>query len=140
MHFFDTTPAGRILNRFSKDVLTADQQLPETVITYLSTSANVLTTIVMISTSTPFFLPCLIPIFFIYIHAQRFYINTSREVKRLDSVSRSPIYAFFSEVLTGLMTIRAFQAQGTFMERMYMMVDRNQRVRTYPWCVCHAMI
>jgi ATP-binding cassette subfamily C (CFTR/MRP) protein 1 len=56
----------------------------------------------------------------------RYYLATSRELKRLDAVSRSPIYAWFSESLAGLSTIRAFNQQSVFIARNENYLDRNQ--------------
>jgi ABC-type multidrug transport system fused ATPase/permease subunit len=59
--------------------------------------------------------------------ACRYYLATSRELQRLNAVSRSPIISWFSESLTGLSTIRAFNQQAVFTEINERRVDRNQR-------------
>lgn len=67
---------------------------------------QVLVTIVVISTVTPFFLIALIPIAYLYFRSQQYYVRTSRALKRLESVSRSPLYAQFGETNEGIVTIR----------------------------------
>ena len=106
MSFFDTTPIGRVLNRFSKDMYTIDSQLPTTLRAYLGTLSSVIGTIFVISSVTPWFMLSLLPIGAYYASNQRFFVATYRELRRLDSVSRSPIYALFGETLDGVSTVR----------------------------------
>jgi len=126
MAFFDTTPIGRIINRFSKDMYTIDEQLVATLRSYLATLANVFSTIIVISGVTPIFTLCLIPILIFYAMQQAYFTMTYRELKRLDSIGRSPIYALLGETLDGVTTIRAFGAQSTLANRLETMLDRQQ--------------
>jgi len=127
MSFFDTTPLGRVTNRFSKDIYTLDENLPNTVHLYLTTLSTVIGTLIVVCVVTPFFAIALIPIILFYVHSQRYFLKTSRELKRIESVSRSPIYALFSETLDGLASVRAFHAEERFMLRNKDLLDRNQR-------------
>eukprot|EP01090_Pellita_catalonica_P003045 TRINITY_DN12673_c0_g1_i1.p1 TRINITY_DN12673_c0_g1~~TRINITY_DN12673_c0_g1_i1.p1 ORF type:complete len:852 (+),score=181.61 TRINITY_DN12673_c0_g1_i1:353-2557(+) len=127
MSFFDTTPTGRILNRFTKDIYTIDQVLPRTVGMFLSTAFSSVATVAVIAFVTPFFLCALLPLGYIYYAVQQYYITSSRELKRLDSISRSPIYANFSETLNGVTTIRAFDDAPRFVVSNEQKVDRNMR-------------
>ncbi|GMH62121.1 hypothetical protein TL16_g03408 [Triparma laevis f. inornata] len=127
MSFFDTTPLGRILNRFSKDTYTLDQQMSATVRMYLGTLSSVIGTLIVISTVTPWFLITLPPILIFYLGKQKYFTKTYRELKRLDSVSRSPIYALFGETLEGVATIRAFKAQSVLKKRIMRLLDENQK-------------
>merc|ERR1711871_970606 len=127
MSFFDTTPLGRIMNRFSKEIYTVDNNIPGTLNAFLQCSFKVVSTIILISTITPFFLVLLPFIMRIYYMAQKYYISTARELKRLDSVSRSPIFAMFGETLDGLVTIRAYGSSGDFRNKNYDLLDKNQR-------------
>jgi len=80
-----------------------------------------------ISIVTPSFLLGLIPIALLYRFAQRYYIKTSRELTRIESTSRSPIYAMFAETLDGIATLRAFQCERRLTEKCYALLDANQR-------------
>lgn len=127
MQFFDTTPLGRIVNRFAKDVDVVDNQLPMNVKSWLRCFFQVVGTIAIISWSTPYFLAAIVPLGIIYILVQRFYVATSRQLKRLESVSRSPIYSHFSETLAGTSTIRAYAKRAEFIVESETKVDYNQQ-------------
>ncbi|XP_063922468.1 multidrug resistance-associated protein 1 isoform X1 [Zophobas morio] len=129
--FFDVTPVGRILNRFSKDVDTLDNILPMTIRGWITCFFSVLGTLVVISYTTPIFISVIVPIGILYYFIQRFYVATSRQLKRLESVSRSPIYSHFGETITGVQAIRAFREQDRFIRESEHKVDVNQ-VCYYP--------
>uniref|UniRef100_A0A672Q4D1 ABC-type glutathione-S-conjugate transporter n=1 Tax=Sinocyclocheilus grahami TaxID=75366 RepID=A0A672Q4D1_SINGR len=112
--FFDTTPIGRIINRFSKDIYVIDEVLPSTVLMFLGTFFASLSTMIVIIFSTPIFALVIGPLALIYFFVQRFYVATSRQLKRLESVSRSPIYSHFSETITGTSVIRAYGRNTAF--------------------------
>ena len=82
---------------------------------------------IVIGISTPWFLLLVIPLGFVYYSYQKYYIRTSRELKRLDSVSKSPIYAHFSETLGGTSTIRAYRQQQRFCLENEWRMDGNLR-------------
>ncbi|KAF5844535.1 hypothetical protein GGP41_007571 [Bipolaris sorokiniana] len=123
MSFFETTPAGRILNRFSR----VDEVLARTFNMLFVNSARAGFTLVVISWTTPVFVALILPLGALYLYIQRYYLRTSRELKRLDSVSRSPIYAHFQESLSGMSTIRAYNQQKRFEMENEWRVDANLR-------------
>ncbi|XP_048247829.1 multidrug resistance-associated protein 1-like isoform X2 [Haliotis rufescens] len=125
MSFFDTTPIGRIVNRFSRDVETVDNNLPSLLRQWINMVFNVISTIIVISYSTPIFLVVIIPLGFLYWLVQRFYIPTSRQLKRIESTTRSPIYTHFSETITGASSIRAYGATDRFYTESQERVDKN---------------
>ncbi|KAF2181672.1 multidrug resistance-associated protein 1 [Zopfia rhizophila CBS 207.26] len=127
MSFFETTPAGRILNRFSSDIYRVDEVLARTFNMLFVNSARAGFTLVVISASTPLFITLIIPLGALYLYIQRYYLRTSRELKRLDSISRSPIYAHFQESLSGISTIRAYSQQKRFELENEWRVDANLR-------------
>ncbi|XP_043526934.1 multidrug resistance-associated protein 1 isoform X5 [Frieseomelitta varia] len=126
MSFFDKTPTGRILNRLSKDTDVIDNTLPSILRSWIACLFGVIATLVVISVSTPEFIAIIVPISVIYYFVQRFYVASSRQLKRLESVSRSPIYSHFSETVSGAQMIRAFGVQNRFIEESESKVDFNQ--------------
>ncbi|KAH7041035.1 P-loop containing nucleoside triphosphate hydrolase protein [Microdochium trichocladiopsis] len=127
MSFFDTTPAGRILNRFSSDIYRVDEVLARTFNMLFVNLARSGFTLVVISVGVPPFVAFIIPLSLAYYWVQRYYLRTSRELKRLDSVSRSPIYAHFQESLGGISTIRAYRQQDRFELENEWRVDTNMK-------------
>lgn len=126
--FFDTNPVGRIINRFSKDQDAIDNLLPESLRGVLSTFASITAALVFISIKTsPYVILLLIPLLFAYYHYQNLYRNASRELKRLDNLTKSPLIAQFAETLTGLPTIRAYGRQAVFSERNAELLDANNQ-------------
>ncbi|KAI1280800.1 Multidrug resistance-associated protein 1 [Halotydeus destructor] len=126
MSFFDTTPLGRIVNRFSKDVDTVDSIIPQTLHGWLDCLLQVCVVIFMIGYATPYFLLLIVPAAVMYYHIQKFYLPTSRQLKRLESITQSPIYSHFSETLSGVSTIRAYKANQRFIAESDKKVDCNQ--------------
>ncbi|KYN22520.1 Multidrug resistance-associated protein 1, partial [Trachymyrmex cornetzi] len=124
--FFDTTPIGRIISRFAKDVDVLDTSLPPQISDTIYCLFEVIATLFVISYSTPIFIVVILPIGAIYYFIQRFYVATSRQLKRLESVSRSPIYSHFSESVTGAQIIRAYGVQEQFIHESENRVDFNQ--------------
>eukprot|EP00753_Platysulcus_tardus_P003847 PLAT12496.16.p1 GENE.PLAT12496.16~~PLAT12496.16.p1 ORF type:complete len:1587 (+),score=934.98 PLAT12496.16:2689-7449(+) len=127
MAFFDTTPIGRVLNRFSKDIYSVDESLPSVMNSSLFTVFTVLGTVVVIVSVTPFFLICILPLTWFYYSVQQYYVASSRELKRWDSVLRSPIYSHFSETVDGRATIKAFDVGQRFATQNSRLLNRNNR-------------
>ncbi|EDQ90327.1 uncharacterized protein MONBRDRAFT_18722 [Monosiga brevicollis MX1] len=125
MSFFDTTPLGRIVNRFSKDIYVLDETIPRSLRSFMSTFMQVVATIVVISVSTPLFMVIILPMSLLYYYVQRYYVATSRQLQRLESVSRSPIYAHFTETLHGVSNIRAYGKVPDFVQENEERVDFN---------------
>uniref|UniRef100_A0A6I8RP40 ATP binding cassette subfamily C member 3 n=1 Tax=Xenopus tropicalis TaxID=8364 RepID=A0A6I8RP40_XENTR len=137
--FYDTTPIGRIINRFSKDIYVIDEVIPGTILMFLATFFTSLSTMIVIVASTPLFAVVIIPLAIAYIFVQRFYVATSRQLKRLESVSRSPIYSHFSETITGASIIRAYGRQNSFIVLSDNKVDENQK-SYYPGIVSNRWL
>ncbi|KAI8353074.1 multi drug resistance-associated protein MRP [Mortierella sp. GBAus27b] len=127
MMFFDTTPMGRILNRFSKDQSMIDEVLPRSFSGFSYTLFQVASILAVVTLTTPSFIVVVIPFAFIYYWIQKYYLATSREVRRLESVTRSPIFAYFQETLGGITTIRAYRQQARFIQGNEHRLDQNLR-------------
>ncbi|KNE58349.1 hypothetical protein AMAG_03933 [Allomyces macrogynus ATCC 38327] len=125
--FFDQTPLGRILARFSKDVDQTDNTLIDAFRMFLRSVAMLLSVMALLVAATPFLAIPLVILLGIYLVIQRFYRATTRELKRLDSLTRSPLYAHIGESLNGLATIRAYAEQPRFLRRNAQLMDRNNR-------------
>ena len=126
MSFFDTTPLGRIVNRFARDVDVCDGALPTNIRYWLSVLVNFTFTILMIISIIPIIISVVIPTTILYFGIQRIYIRTSRQLKRLETVSRSPIYSHFTETLNGASVIRSFNKEKLFIAEAEKKVDENQ--------------
>uniref|UniRef100_A0A0K8SLI1 ABC-type glutathione-S-conjugate transporter n=1 Tax=Lygus hesperus TaxID=30085 RepID=A0A0K8SLI1_LYGHE len=139
MSFFDVTPLGRIVNRFSKDIDIMDNTLPMTLRGWTTCFFSVIGTLFVISYTTPTFVFVIIPVGFVYYFIQRFYVATSRQLKRLESVSRSPIYSHFGESVQGTSVLRAYNVQDRFIRESEEKVDFNQ-VCTYPGIIANRWL
>ncbi|KII85750.1 hypothetical protein PLICRDRAFT_144304 [Plicaturopsis crispa FD-325 SS-3] len=126
LSFFELTPTGRILNLFSRDTYVVDQILGRVIQNLVRTAAVTLSIVAIIGGSFPPFLIAVVPLGWFYSRVMTYYLATSRELKRLDAVSRSPIFAWFSESLAGVSTIRAFNQQDVFITKNERRIDRNQ--------------
>lgn len=108
MSFFHATPLGRIMNRFSKDQNDIDKTMEFAVGLLIRGFVQLTGAFVVIGLATPYTLLAFVPVLFGFVYVQRYFQRSSRELKRMDSVSRSPVYAHFSECLNGLSSIRAY--------------------------------
>ncbi|KAJ5602624.1 hypothetical protein N7537_005580 [Penicillium hordei] len=123
--FFDSTPLGQLMNRFSKDVESVDQEVAPVAIGMLHSLASVVMIVILISWITPGFLIAGVFITLVYTALGAVYLNSSRDLKRLESVQRSPLYQQFGETLNGIVTIRAYGDGPRFM------VDNHRRINAY---------
>uniref|UniRef100_A0A8C8B9T9 Uncharacterized protein n=1 Tax=Otus sunia TaxID=257818 RepID=A0A8C8B9T9_9STRI len=137
--FFDTTPTGRIVNRFAKDIFTIDETIPMSFRSWLSCFMAIISTLLMISLATPFFALIIIPLSIFYYFVLRFYVSTSRQLRRLDSVTRSPIYSHFGETVSGLSVIRAYGHQQRFLKQNESTMDINQK-SVHSWIVSNRWL
>jgi ABC-type multidrug transport system fused ATPase/permease subunit len=113
----DTTPIGRILNRFSRDQDSIDLMVMRMLENVLNISLSLVGIIVVIAIVTPWTLIPIGVVMLIYIGVERAYRHNNRELKRIESIARSPLYAHFAETLMGLSSIRAYRAQNIFLTR-----------------------
>lgn len=128
IRFFDSTPVGRILQRFSRDVESVDAHLQWSFSAAVHTLIQVMVSVVLILTVLPATAIFMGPVFWLYYHVQLTYRKSAREMKRLDSIARSPRYAHFKETLMGLPVIRAFGKQSWFSNEFYKKLEFSQRM------------
>ena len=117
--FFDSNPVGRIMNRFSKDVGCMDEVLPKTFLMAIQLVLLLLTTVLVPTVTNPWLLFVVVPMTGIVVCIAKYYLKTSRELKRLESICRSPVFSHISETLNGLDTIRTRGRQSDFVDQFY---------------------
>lgn len=127
LRFFEMTPSGRILNRTSKDAGDADSVLPDRWLIFSITTLRVASILITISYTAPPFVAVFVPFLFIYVTMLNYYRHTSRELQRLESTSRSPLFSSYTEMVNGLSTFRAFQWEQPIMEQFEAELEQNTR-------------
>ncbi|XP_077017993.1 ATP-binding cassette sub-family C member 10 isoform X2 [Tamandua tetradactyla] len=125
--FFDSTPTGRVLNRFSSDMACADDSLPFILNILLANAAGLLGLLAVLSSGLPWLLLLLPPLSIIYYRMQRHYRASSRELRRLGSLTLSPLYTHLADTLAGLSVLRAAGATHRFEEENQRLLELNQR-------------
>ncbi|XP_053528129.1 multidrug resistance-associated protein 1 isoform X1 [Artibeus jamaicensis] len=139
MSFFERTPSGNLVNRFSKEMDTVDSMIPQVIKMFMGSMFNVISACIIILLATPIAAVIIPPLGLIYFFVQRFYVASSRQLKRLESVSRSPVYSHFNETLLGVSVIRAFEEQERFIQQSDLKVDENQKAY-YPSIVANRWL
>ncbi|KAI6042761.1 hypothetical protein EDC04DRAFT_3058052 [Pisolithus marmoratus] len=129
----DATPRGRILNRFSKDMDSIDITLSNNVSTVSNALVNFTVAIITVIIFFPGFIIPAIAIAFFYRFVAIRYLNINRQLRRMESTSRSPIFSGFGELLDGIVTIRAFQSERRFREEFYKKVDVANKMYYNSW-------
>uniref|UniRef100_A0A674EB01 ABC-type glutathione-S-conjugate transporter n=1 Tax=Salmo trutta TaxID=8032 RepID=A0A674EB01_SALTR len=114
MSFFETTPSGNLLNRFAKEIDAIDCMIPDGLKMMLGYLFKLMEVCIIVMLATPFAAVVILPLAILYAFVQSFYVATSCQLRRLESVSRSPIYTHFNETVQGASVIRAFGEQHRF--------------------------
>ncbi|KAG8820432.1 hypothetical protein FRC19_008875 [Serendipita sp. 401] len=133
--FFDVTPIGRILNRFVADIGTVDGTVNNSARSALSGALNFVSSFIVIVYVVPTFAPFALFIAWLYVRLAPHYIRTSRDLRRLESISLSPAFAGFDELLHGLVHVRAFGAEQRYQDRFHHRVDTFQAFDHSYWLV-----
>ncbi|KFA47905.1 hypothetical protein S40293_05168 [Stachybotrys chartarum IBT 40293] len=131
--FFDVTPLGQLMNRFSKDLEAVDQEVAPAAVGVISCALSLVVTVVLIATITPGFLIAAIFIFALFYFVAIFYLRASRDLKRLESVHRSPLFQQFGETLSGMTTIRAYGDERRFIRDNLIKVNTQNRPFIFLW-------
>ncbi|OQR74348.1 multidrug resistance-associated protein 1-like [Tropilaelaps mercedesae] len=127
MSFFETTPVGRIVNRFSRDVAVVDLAVAETLHMWLFALIQLAGTVLAITQSMPVFFTAALPLSGLYYGFQLLYVGLSRQLQRLTSVTFSPIFSHFTESFAGIAIIRAFEVEKAFVRESSRRLDRSVR-------------
>ena len=124
MSFFDTTPLGRITNRFAKDVDIMDNNLTDAMRMYFLTLAMITSVFILIIVYFHYFAIALGPLFLMFLFSASYYRASAREIKRHESVLRSEVFARFGEGVSGIASIRAYGLQDYFNKGIQKAVDQ----------------
>jgi ABC-type multidrug transport system fused ATPase/permease subunit len=116
--WFDATPVGRISNRFSQDINSIDRELIGAIRGFFECFLGTAQVFVAVAINMPLLLIFLLPVITYVLWCTYLYVQASRELKRLESVAKSPVFVLFSETLNGLSTIRAFGQENRFFTDM----------------------
>ncbi|XP_055398814.1 ATP-binding cassette sub-family C member 4-like isoform X2 [Bubalus kerabau] len=127
--FFDRNPIGRILNRFSKDIGHMDDLLPLTFLDFIQTFLLVIGVVGVMVAAIPWIAIPVIPLGILFFVLWRYFLETSRDVKRLECTTRSPVFSHLASSLRGLWTIRAYKAEQKFQE----LFDAYQDLHSEAW-------
>ncbi|XP_047431165.1 ATP-binding cassette sub-family C member 9 isoform X2 [Mugil cephalus] len=125
IRFFDITPLGQILNRFSADTNIIDQHIPPTLESLTRSTLLCLSAIGVIASITPAFLIALVPLAVAFYFIQKYFRVASKDLQDLDDSTQLPLLCHFSETAEGLTTIRAFRHEARFKQRMLELTDTN---------------
>ncbi|KAJ7161288.1 P-loop containing nucleoside triphosphate hydrolase protein [Mycena crocata] len=133
--FFDVTPIGRILNRFTTDINTIDGALQNSARACLSGVLNFVASFSVILVVVPTFAPFALCIAWLYIRLAPRFVRASRDLRRLESISLSPAFAGFDELLRGIAHVRAFGMEQRYQNGFYAKVDKFQSFDHVYWLV-----
>ncbi|XP_015425504.1 PREDICTED: ATP-binding cassette sub-family C member 8 isoform X2 [Myotis davidii] len=125
MRFFETTPLGSILNRFSSDCNTIDQHIPSTLECLSRSTLLCVSALAVISYVTPVFLVALLPLAIVCYFIQKYFRVASRDLQQLDDTTQLPLLSHFAETVEGLITIRAFRYEARFQQKLLEYTDSN---------------
>nr|XP_056714411.1 multidrug resistance-associated protein 1-like isoform X2 [Euleptes europaea] len=125
LQYFETNPVGQIINRFTKDMFIVDIRFHYYLRTWLNCTLDVVGTILVIVYASPLFLLVVVPLGYLYFTIQRYYIASSRQIRRLAGASHTPVISHFSETLLGVSTVRAFGHQERFINQNKDVINEN---------------
>lgn len=121
--FFDTNPVGRILNRFSKDTGCMDDLLPGQSLFTIQLLFFVFSGTILSAVSNIWLSIVCIPLTFLFIFLARFYLRSSREMRRVEALTCSPMYSCIADTVAGLEIIRSSAMEEAFIYRLYRFVS-----------------
>ncbi|XP_012276632.1 multidrug resistance-associated protein 5 isoform X2 [Orussus abietinus] len=125
MRFFETTPVGRIQNMFSRDIDEVDNRLPFTLETIIQNVIVILFAVVGVCVVFPWFMVPLVVLGALYYYIGKVFRVAARDLRRIENVSRSPIFSFITTTIQGLSSIRAFNKEDESMAKFVQLFDFN---------------
>ncbi|KAK7008519.1 hypothetical protein R3P38DRAFT_2643731 [Favolaschia claudopus] len=125
------TPVGKILNRFSQDIQVSDMEFPFAFLNFAANVLNICGTFVFIAIATPLLVIALPFLMVFGGYFLRFYLATSKQFRRLETESRSPLYTLFGTTVSGLISVRAFRAEGFFRAQNAALINASQGALHY---------
>ncbi|XP_076790552.1 ATP-binding cassette sub-family C member 6 isoform X5 [Arvicanthis niloticus] len=126
--FFERTPVGNLLNRFSKETDTVDVDIPDKLRSLLTYAFGLLEVGLAVTMATPLAIVAILPLMLLYAGFQSLYVATSCQLRRLESASYSSVCSHMAETFQGSLVVRAFRAQAPFTAQHDALMDENQRV------------
>ncbi|KAJ2522195.1 hypothetical protein GGI11_001797 [Coemansia sp. RSA 2049] len=121
--FFDYTPVGRIISRFTRDIGVIDSLTLSTFLGWVSDIVAVLGVFTIIIVVTPSFITVAIALFLVYAGISFYYLNSSREIKRIELNSLAPLMSLVNELIEGISTIRAFGMKQCYLKEVINLVE-----------------
>ncbi|KAJ2756703.1 hypothetical protein GGI19_000638 [Coemansia pectinata] len=131
--FFDSTPLGRIINRFSRDMYTIDESTMDPIVWWLRDILSTICVFAIITAVMPSFILVAISVSILYVGIAYYYVNASRELKRHESTSMSPLLSLFGELILGVSTIRAFGAKRFYIREALNRINAHNRAFYLTW-------
>ena len=133
MKYFDVTPIGRLTNKFSRDMDATDMMVPSFLSEFMESVTFLISTIVVCAIYVPAILAVCLPAGYLFYKFRTFFSANSRELKRMQATTRSPLYTLFAETCHGLEHIRAFNMQEEFTRRFKEIADLNSKIFFHAW-------
>lgn len=135
--FFATTDTGTLTNRFSQDMELIDMNLPNIMVNYIAAALSTVSKVIILFIFSQYLAVTMPFVSVILFFLQRFYLQTSRQVRLLEIEAKAPLYTHFTESVSGAATIRAFGWQSHYQERNYRFIDDSQRPAYLQFCIQH---
>ncbi|CAG2102675.1 unnamed protein product, partial [Medioppia subpectinata] len=133
LSFFDTTPLGRIINRFNRDFAKIDEEIPfcmtESVMTFIW--FVLILGVIVYTNAYMAILILIVSVLFVFLY--RIYLWTSRQLTRLEAITKSPIYSHFNESISGAVSIRVYNVQQMFTEKLQNFIDINTNIERHQY-------
>lgn len=133
--WFDSKPIGQIINRFSADITLLDESMPQLLTEFMQTALLVLGVIVLVCVVNPWVLIALAPMLVVFHWVRVHYVKSSQQVKRIESITRSPIHSLMSATVDGLLTIRGTPGLAPLFHKRFLEATRTNSRAFNVWVI-----